>query len=502
MGSASGLLLDRDVHRQARAGQVAWLGLLAAFMLSVACHAMPPSSSKGRAEATTKPIIRIFAEAVEARELPPPLSRTQGNIQPNASAAGEPLSPHCDNQSPPHSAMEAIALAFPSGWGLLFIGAVALALTGLVAIAADCHLLRPPARALQTCGHHVSTACEHLGIEVQRMLSSARRVLSPTRRAESLTVHPLQLTPDPEFPGVPVLVRCTLGPGAVVRYGRKSHVLGSVVNSGGEGEILNTSDPTLLVKLYFPQTLTTGRRKKLEYLLRSKLPQLPANIGEICWPLDLVFDEDGAWRGFVMRRGKGDQLFSVNKRLKPTRATPLERHAAARFQVARNLATAVATLHRVGILAGDLNDENFLVDGAGRVFLIDTDSYQVAGFPSPVARAEYLPAELQNKNLEHVLRTLDSERFACAVLLFTVLMGGVHPFRRKGSSTPQRDIASGIFPYPHLWRSGAKAPAGIWKDVWLTLPFFVRAAFVRTFAGNTRGKRPPIEAWATALARS
>ena len=62
-------------------------------------------------------------------------------------------------------------------------------------------------------------------------------------------------------------------------------------------------------------------------------------------------------------------------------------------------------LHALNVLVGDINPMNVLVDGDGTsVFIVDTDSFQVEGFPCPVGTVNFSPPHLQNKNFKAVLQ--------------------------------------------------------------------------------------------------
>jgi hypothetical protein len=100
---------------------------------------------------------------------------------------------------------------------------------------------------------------------------------------------------------------------------------------------------------------------------------------------------------------------------------------------------AIASLHRAGVVMGDCNDLNVLVDGK-RVHLIDVDSYQFGGFPCSVYSERFVDPRLCDA-AGVLTRPHDaaSDWFAFAVMAFRSLLGvgpwgGVHqpadPLRR------------------------------------------------------------------------
>jgi hypothetical protein len=92
---------------------------------------------------------------------------------------------------------------------------------------------------------------------------------------------------------------------------------------------------------------------------------------------------------------------------------------------------ALAALHRAGIVVGDCNDLNVLVDGS-RVYLIDVDSYQLPGFPCAMFSERFVDPRLCDTQLVPVRpHDVDSDWFAYAAMALRSLVwvgpwGGVH----------------------------------------------------------------------------
>ncbi len=92
---------------------------------------------------------------------------------------------------------------------------------------------------------------------------------------------------------------------------------------------------------------------------------------------------------------------------------------------------ALLGLHRAGVVVGDCNDLNVLVDGR-RVHLIDVDSYQLPGFPCAMFSERFVDPRLCDR-AGVPIRPHDeaSDWFAFAVMAFRSLLGvspwgGVH----------------------------------------------------------------------------
>lgn len=97
-----------------------------------------------------------------------------------------------------------------------------------------------------------------------------------------------------------------------------------------------------------------------------------------------------------------------------------------------SLHDAISELHRVGIVIGDCNDLNVLVDGR-RVHLIDVDSYQFGGYDCPMFSERFVDPRLCDPQQLVPIAPHDeaSDWFAFAVMAFRSLLGvgpwgGVH----------------------------------------------------------------------------
>ena len=125
---------------------------------------------------------------------------------------------------------------------------------------------------------------------------------------------------------------------------------------------------------------------------------------------------------------------------------------------ARNVAAAFYAFHAEGIVVGDVNQGNLLVDHSMCVRMIDCDSFQISGrdqtFFCPVGTQHFTPPELQSKNLRDVYRTKNHDTFGMAVLIFHLLFVGRHPFAGRyqgaGDMTIEKAIAERRFAFSRM----------------------------------------------------
>lgn len=271
---------------------------------------------------------------------------------------------------------------------------------------------------------------------------------------------------------------------------------------GGEAEVFEVPQyPKAVVKIYHPSVLAKRGdhlQRKIEAMSQAPAFQPLKQESSLSWPLFSVFDESGKWRGYAMRRVQGVRMSLLAHAMAYREHFPgLDRLQLTAYLI--NLLQAVERLHQSGVMIGDYNPANFLCDPqSNRVALIDCDSWQVTVdgtcYPCPVAAPDMLPPELHNLPLEKVIRSLESERFSLAILLFKVIMLGRHPFDVVGGEDPLSNIRKGYFPYGI---GGGGIPKGPWYNIWSHLSYRIKEQFIATFKEGTSNpaQRTPVAKW-------
>lgn len=278
--------------------------------------------------------------------------------------------------------------------------------------------------------------------------------------------------------------------------------LGQLIGRGGEGTVhAVVGAPKLVAKIYLKPP-NAAKVEKLRVMSRGHSREL---LNVAAWPVDLLLDDQGVVRGFLMGRISARQdahrLYSPKSR---RRTFP---DADFRFVVraATNLARAFAQIHAREHVIGDVNHGNALIGKDGTAALIDCDSIQVRDqgrtFTCDVGTPLFTPPELQGKTFRGLKRAESHDRFGLAVLIFHLLFQGRHPFAgvfAEGDMPIERAITESRFAY------GASAaamrmtpPPGT-----LALETFgprIEALFERAFAPPTTAERPSAIEWIEAL---
>ena len=209
-------------------------------------------------------------------------------------------------------------------------------------------------------------------------------------------------------------------------------------SSGGEGDIYSiTSMPGGVVKVYHADRITQELEEKL--LVMCKRPPSREIFAQIAWPVDLAYDLNGAFQGFVMLR------LNITDELSAIYAYPPKKNISykAKVIIAQNICAVISEIHKAGFVFGDFNPKNIGIDlNTCRVAFLDTDSYHIVDgthtYRCKVCLDGYVAPELLKKcepyKTDAYARTplptftKETDNFALAIHIFRLLMNGYTPF--------------------------------------------------------------------------
>lgn len=266
---------------------------------------------------------------------------------------------------------------------------------------------------------------------------------------------------------------------------------------GGEGTTCAVvGRNSLVAKIYHKPKRTEMQEYKLKAMLNTGIDDDIKKA--FAWPIDIIYQPNGEFAGFIMPKVSGIPLNVIYDRYKDMKLSK-------RITIAKNLCVAVNNLHYTGQVVGDLNPNNMLiVPDFGTVTLIDCDSFHITSSNGRVFRCEvgmpqYISKDLSNKmkggkDLTSVplpTFTKESDSWALATHIFQLLMQGAHPFaiavdysKRTSSVTcpqPIDNIRKGVFPY-YDCPKGFKLP--VYAPEFNALSSRLRSLFIDEFSKN------------------
>lgn len=279
-------------------------------------------------------------------------------------------------------------------------------------------------------------------------------------------------------------------------------ILGKELARGGEGKVcLVQGNSNVVAKIYLDKALQkhdkAGKIKAMCDLFDPDVATFSA------LPQRAIFDSRGKVVGFIMEKitdfKEIHNLYGISTKRK------LFNFANWGFMVhtAQNLACAVNTLHEKGIVIGDINQGNILVDNQAMIKLIDCDSYQVEHngkiYFCEVGVPEYTSPELQGMSFNGITRSKNHDCFGLAVMIFKILMFGRHPYSGVGAPP---EIENAIKRGCYCFGLNDKGLTPIYSKLASeVLNDEIKELFERAFSKKQNCIRPTAKEWIQALGR-
>lgn len=281
--------------------------------------------------------------------------------------------------------------------------------------------------------------------------------------------------------------------------------LGREIGRGGEGVVYEIEGRAEQVAKLYLSPVDSQKTAKLQTMV---LKQTDALTRLAAWPSDILLKAPrGRVTGLLMKKITGfrpiHELYTPKSRLRefPRANWHFLVHVAA------NVSRAFALIHSSGVVIGDVNHANILVNDAGITALIDCDSYQVLNngqkFVCEVGVGAYTPPELQGKNLSAIVRTENHDNFGLALLIFHLLFMGRHPFAGRYLCAGEMPVERAIREYRFAFSANNKAlqmappPSSLqMSDLPATIAKFFEQAFSPAAA---QAARPDARQWGAAL---
>lgn len=213
----------------------------------------------------------------------------------------------------------------------------------------------------------------------------------------------------------------------------------TVIGKGGEADIFDIGGG-LVVKIFkqpshpdfngFPQEQSAAQDRIQEH--QNKLPAFPKNLPvRVIVPIDLVKNSKGVIQGYSMKFLKGYEVLLKYSDRKFRQAGINNNDVVQTF---KDLHNTVDGIHKAGVVIGDFNDLNVMVNN-NEANIIDADSFQFGPFYCRVFTEKFVDPMLCdiNNTIPVLVRphTQESDWYAFAVMLMQSLLfvgpyGGVY----------------------------------------------------------------------------
>ena len=307
---------------------------------------------------------------------------------------------------------------------------------------------------------------------------------------------------------------------ATYRNSKKERVkLDVKLGDGGEGEVYAVAgNAKQAAKIWRPSNPAniSVRFKKVRIMMQNR-PVVRNGGGSLfirqhtpfAWPEDVLYD-NGEGVGFLMPKIDTGSFREIFRYYHPLEQKELELERNAEYErqdfllMARNLAETVGWIHQAGYVIGDINEKNVLANDQAQVVIIDCDSMQVENsdtnetYLCTVGRPEYMPPWLALG----AKRTANDDRFGLAVLIFKLIMRGLHPYQISSTRPETKDkIKLGHFPYRD---NNSRSPrisetTRQFKENWQSMEPNLRRCFREAFAPDYKSMRPSPDEWVDEL---
>lgn len=268
---------------------------------------------------------------------------------------------------------------------------------------------------------------------------------------------------------------CNVGD-RVVTGSDKQLELTKRISSGAEGMVFLTDNRLKVAKIYHKNVITPLRWSKL-----TKMVAMGIKSSGICWPQDLLFFK-GVPVGYTMFLGKGKTLGNIFDGPDAMFNNFPEWNREDIAATLINLIEKYLYLHMHNIIAGDIQLKNALLYSSNAVYLIDMDSVQVGNLPCPVGTEEFTDPRLWGRDFASFVRRLEDEDYSIAMLVFSSLFCGLHPYAtRNGAETLREEILEKNFPYFLDNSEEEHIPLGGYNYIWQYLSGTLRTMLYNTF---------------------
>lgn len=256
--------------------------------------------------------------------------------------------------------------------------------------------------------------------------------------------------------------------------------LGDEFMSNPQSITYQTDKLGMQVKIYQSQWLSISYfEDKVKRMLEK-----PIKCEGICWPEDIIHNEEGEFVGILVPAAEGYQL---KQQLMCQQGLETAFPAWNRKNLTHLVNTIldkIIYLQDRNILFGLVNPGTIFVKDENHVFFAEMDTYQIEGFPILSHEKVMQAPELQDLNEGIRLYTKQQDNYEIALLIFMILLPGKFPYNKGKNKNISESVKSMNFAFRYGRQGeehGAREYFGLWRFVWSHLGNDLKQAFYYTF---------------------
>lgn len=264
------------------------------------------------------------------------------------------------------------------------------------------------------------------------------------------------------------------------KFGKKYYLKKQLGRTGGEGSVYLIDNNDYVCKIYKAEKNTNFKLNKITLMTEKVI-----NLKGVCIPEVVVYNKNNEFVGYLMKKAEGAEIKTsifIPPLLKKKFPHWTRLHLAV---VALTILDVVKNLHTRNIILGDINPSNILIKDEFNIYFIDTDSFQIEGYPCPVGMIPYTRIKNHGKRYVEYLRDKNDDIFAVMTLIFQILLPGKLPYSFSGGGSEKENMKPENFSYRcYDGSTYINAPDGQWVYIWSHLPKKLKELFCRIFKNN------------------
>lgn len=256
--------------------------------------------------------------------------------------------------------------------------------------------------------------------------------------------------------------------------------LGEEFVSNPQSITYQTDRQGLQAKIYQTQWLTVSY---FEDKAKRMLEQ-PIRYEGICWPIDMLYNEDREFVGILIPAAEGYQLKQKLMSQQGLETTFPEWDRQKLTHMTKLILEKIVYLQERNVLFGLINPSAIFVKDENHVFFTEMDTYQIEGYPILSYERVMQAPELQDSGEGIRLYTKHQDNYEIALLVFMILMPGKFPYNKGKNKSISDSVKNMNFAFRYGKQNeehGAREYFGLWRFVWSHLGNDMKQAFYYTF---------------------